>query len=220
MLFSHLHWDHVQGFPFFTPAFVPTTELVLYGPGKGGDRALFAALDKQMQPPGFPVPLSIMGSKMEFRAAEHSFTTGPFKVTPIPLPHPNGCMGYRIDADGGSFIYATDVELSLETLTPAIAEVMRGVDALCLDAQYTPDEYAGRVGVPKKGWGHSTMVDAAKVASAVGAKRLFLFHHDPAHNDETVELMAEQAREYFRASEPAREGKHIFLAAESGKRCA
>jgi ribonuclease BN (tRNA processing enzyme) len=129
-------------------------------------------------------------------------------------------MGYRIDADGGSFIYATDVELSLETLTPAIAEVMRGVDALCLDAQYTPDEYAGRVGVPKKGWGHSTMVDAAKVASAVGAKRLFLFHHDPAHNDETVELMAEQAREYFRASEPAREGKHIFLAAESGKRCA
>ncbi len=220
MLFSHLHWDHVQGFPFFTPAFVPTTQLVLYGPGPGGDRALFSALDAQMRPPGFPVPLSIMGAQMEFRAAEHSFTTGPFRVTPIPLPHPNGCMGYRVEADGASFVYATDVELSADALTPEIAAAFQGVDGLCLDAQYTPDEYAGKVGVPKKGWGHSTMVDAAQVARAVGARRLFLFHHDPGRSDDLVELMAEQAREHFAASEPAREGKRIFLEGRSDRRCA
>ena len=93
---------------------------------------------------------------------------------------------------------------------------MEGADALCLDAQYTPDEYSGCQGPPKKGWGHSTMVDAAQVAEAVRARRLLLFHHDPAHNDDTVENMAEEARNYFSAAEPAREGKRIVLGAAVG----
>lgn len=213
LFFSHLHWDHVQGFPFFTPAYLPSTELTLYGPGANGAQALESVLSQQMQPPNFPVPLSTMRSKMNFGAAlsGQPIETGPFRVTPFEVPHPNGCLAYRIEADGHSFVYATDVELGLSTLTSEVGRFMEGTDALCLDGQYTPDEYNGKIGAPKKGWGHSTMVDAAQVAKAVDARRLLIFHHDPAHNDDLVENMAEEARQHFFASEPAREGKRLML---------
>jgi phosphoribosyl 1,2-cyclic phosphodiesterase len=215
LFFSHLHWDHVQGFPFFSPGYVPTTELTLYGPGPDGARALESVLARQMEPPQFPVPLSTMRSRMTFEAALHGRTVevGPFRVTPFEVPHPQGCLGYRVEADDHVFVYATDVELSVATMSSEVARMMEGADALCLDAQYTPEEYAGLRGLPRKGWGHSTMVDAAQVASAVNARRLLLFHHDPTHNDDMVENMAEEARLHFAASEPAREGKRILLGA-------
>ena len=214
MFFSHLHWDHVQGFPFFTPAYLGTTELTMYGPGANGDQALQSVLARQMEPPNFPVPLSIMRSKMTFASALHGRTVevGPFRVTPIDVPHPQGCLAYRVEADGHSFVYATDVELSRDTMVSEVGQLFEGADAIAIDAQYTPAEYEGKVGMPKKGWGHSTMVDAAQVAQQVGAKRLLLFHHDPAHNDDVVENMAEEARNHFFATEPAREGKRIVLA--------
>ncbi len=222
LLFSHLHWDHVQGFPFFTPAYLPNNQFKLYGPGEGGGKRLYDALDRQMTPPGFPVPLTTMKSAMSFNEAKHleKIETGPFVITPFWLNHPDGCLGYRVDADGRSFVYATDVELGLNDLDPKVAAAIEGVDALCLDGQYTPDEYSGKVGMARKGWGHSTMVDAAKVAFAVGAGRLFLFHHDPARTDEAVENMAEEARSYFKASEPARENKRILLDDETSRMCA
>ncbi|HZI06767.1 MAG TPA: MBL fold metallo-hydrolase, partial [Archangium sp.] len=178
LFFSHLHWDHVQGFPFFTPAYLPTTELTLYGPGPGGAQALESVLARQMEPPNFPVPLSTMRSRMKFDEALHGRTVevGPFKVTPIDVPHPQGCLAYRVEADGHSFVYATDVEVRMADLCPEVGRLFEGVDVLCLDAQYTPDEYEGRRGMAKKGWGHSTMMDAAGVAGMVGAKRLCLFH--------------------------------------------
>ncbi|MBU8894643.1 MBL fold metallo-hydrolase [Corallococcus sp. H22C18031201] len=218
LFFSHLHWDHVQGFPFFTPAYLPTTELTLYGPGSNGAQALESTLAQQMQPPQFPVPLSTMRSKMTFGSAEHGRTVeaGPFRVTPLDVPHPNGCMAYRVEADGHSFVYATDVELAPGQLVPDIARGFEGVDALCLDAQYTPEEYDGRKGMPKKGWGHSTNLDAARVAATVGAGRLLLFHHDPSHPDEVVEDMAQQARAYFAPTEPAREGQRLLLGRAAG----
>jgi phosphoribosyl 1,2-cyclic phosphodiesterase len=213
--FSHLHWDHVQGFPFFSPAYLPSSRFTLYGPGNDGEQQLKQVLAQQMMPPNFPVPLSAMRSQMTFGSAKalQKIEVGPFTVTPFDLNHPQGCIGYRIDADGASFVYMTDVELSLNTLTPEVARAIEGADALVLDAQYTPDEYDGKLGPPKQGWGHSTMIDAAKVAFATHARRLFLFHHDPAHNDDQVEAMAEQAREYFTCSEPAREGKRVVLSA-------
>ncbi|GEN12273.1 MBL fold metallo-hydrolase [Myxococcus fulvus] len=213
MFFSHLHWDHVQGFPFFTPAYLPTSRLTMYGPGANGAQALQSELAAQMQPPHFPVPLSTMRSKMDFLSALHARTVevGPFKVTPIDVPHPQGCLAYRVEADGHSFIYATDVELRMEDLSPEVARLFEGADVLCLDAQYTPDEYDGKKGIPKKGWGHSTMMDAAGVAKTVGARRLCLFHHDPAHSDEVLEDMAEQARTLFPVCEPAREGQRLVL---------
>ena len=105
----------------------------------------------------------------------------------------------------------TDVEVTDEAL-PALGPFIEGADALVLDAQYTPDEYAGRVGLAKKGWGHSTMIDAARVAKAANVGRLFLFHHDPAHNDDFVEGMEREARQVFEKSELAREGLHLEVA--------
>ncbi|HVE87072.1 MAG TPA: MBL fold metallo-hydrolase [Myxococcales bacterium] len=214
LFFSHLHWDHVQGFPFFAPAYAPSTELLLHGPGPAGDVKLHRVLSRQMRPPSFPVTLEAMRARMTFAVARagEPVQHGPFTVTPFALPHPNGCLGYRVESGGRSFVYATDVELSVDRLTPQIIGAMKGCDALCLDAQYTPDEYHGRVGIPKKGWGHSTMVDAAQIAREVGARRLFLFHHDPAHNDDVVRAMAEEARGHFPEVEPAREGHRIAFA--------
>ncbi|MHB8875340.1 MAG: MBL fold metallo-hydrolase [Myxococcaceae bacterium] len=178
-----------------------------------GEGDLRSVLERQMEPPNFPVPLSAMRARMAFETALPGkvLETGPFVIRPFGVPHPNGCMGYRIEADGKSFVYMTDVEVSLGTLTHEINAAIEGADALCLDAQYTPDEYQGSVGPPKKGWGHSTMIDAANVAFAAQVRRLFLFHHDPAHNDDQVELMAEDARSYFGPTEPAREGKRVLF---------
>ncbi len=211
MLFSHLHWDHVQGFPFFAPAWVPSTELVLYGPGVDGEQQLQSVLKRQMEPPNFPVPLSAMRAKFDFRSARPNqvIEVGPFRITPMELPHPQGCLGYHLEAEGKRFAYCTDVELTLESLRAELGEVLEGVDGLVLDAQYTPAEYDGSVGPPKKGWGHSTMIEAARIAKATDAQRLFLFHHDPSRCDDQVEAMAEEARQVFPMAEPAREGTHV-----------
>ncbi len=213
LFFSHFHWDHVQGFPFFTPAYVPTTALKIYGPGHSGAQEAQRVLARQMEPPNFPVPLSTMRSRMAFLSALHGHPVevGPMRVTPFEVPHPQGCLAYRIEADGHAFVYATDVELSADSLPPELALYLEGADVLCLDAQYTPDEYEGRSGIPKKGWGHSTMEQAARVADRVGARRLLLFHHDPSHGDSMVQRMAEEARDIFPEAEPAREGQRIFL---------
>ncbi len=213
LFFSHLHWDHVQGFPFFTPAFRPDTKLKLYGPGSNGARELRDALARQMSPPHFPVPLSAMRAHMDFRDAlpGPAVEAGPFRVTPFELPHPQGCLGYVVEAGGLKLAYCTDVEMTCAQLKPEVARMLEGVDALVLDAQYTTAEYEGHVGPPKVGWGHSTNVEAAKIAQAVGARRLFLFHHDPAHADAQVEDMAEEARAYFFNTEPAREQKRVVL---------
>ncbi len=214
VLWSHMHWDHVQGFPFFTPAYLPNTELTLYGPGANGAQALREVLSKQMEPPNFPVPLAAMRSKMTFNSAlpHHAFEVGPFRVTPFEIPHPQGCMGYHVEADGQRFVYMTDVEVSPATLTPDVRKLLEGANALVLDGQYTPDEYAGTGGMGRKGWGHSTMIDAAKIAKESSVGRLFLFHHDPSRTDDQVENMAEEARSVFSATEPAREGKQVRVA--------
>ena len=212
-LFSHLHWDHVQGFPFFGPAWHPASRFRLYGPGADGEAALRDVLKQQMSPPNFPVPLSAMRSTLSFDSARHAvpIDAGPFKVTPFEIPHPQGCLGYRIEADGASFVYMTDVELKADALT-TLGRFVEGADALVLDAQYTPDEYSGKVGPPKAGWGHSTMIDAAQLARAARVKRLFMFHHDPAHNDDFVAGMEAEARNVFESTELAREGSYLEVA--------
>lgn len=210
LLFSHLHWDHLQGFPFFGPAYAPSTSLTMYGPGANGAATLASALERQMEAPTFPVPLSAMQSRRSFLSARanHRFDVGPFRVTPLELPHPQGCLGYRIEADGSTFVYCTDVELTAAALTGSMARGFEGADVLVLDAQYSQTEYE-----TKKGWGHSTNVDAAKIAAMTGVRRLLLFHHDPSHTDGQVEQLAEEAKEHFALTEPAREGLKLKLMA-------
>ncbi|MBX7097565.1 MAG: MBL fold metallo-hydrolase [Myxococcaceae bacterium] len=213
VLFSHLHWDHVQGFPFFAPAWMPSSRLELLGPGANGEQALRDVLDRQMTPPTFPVPLAAMRSQLTFGSAQpgQAFERGPFRITPFEVPHPNGCLGYRIESGGQAIVYMTDVELDAQALAPSVGQAMEGANLLVLDAQYTREEYEGLKGPCKKGWGHSTVTDAALVAKATGAERLFLFHHDPARTDDQVEDLVELARAHHRPTEAAREGKRVVL---------
>jgi phosphoribosyl 1,2-cyclic phosphodiesterase len=173
-LFSHLHWDHIQGFPFFTPAYVPGNAFTLYGPGES--RAdLLAALSRQMQPPNFPVTLEAMGADLDFRnvRAGDALDLGPARVQVAALNHPQGCLGYRISVGGSSVVYATDTEHPAPgVIAPALLDLSRGADLLICDSQYTDDEYEGRSGPPKKGWGHSTIREACRLAEAAGVKRL------------------------------------------------
>lgn len=211
MLFTHLHWDHIQGFPFFAPAFVPSTELALHGPCENGV-TLETTLARQMEAPTFPVPLAAMGARRTFGCLHDGaeIETGPFRIRTRALEHPQGSLGYRIEAGGRVFCFATDTEHPEDrTVDEALLELARGAELLVLDAQYTPDEYEGRAGPPRKGWGHSTHVAAVQAAVAAQVGRLGLFHHDPGHEDPFVERMERDARSLFPRTFATREGLSI-----------
>jgi len=216
LFFSHVHWDHIQGFPFFDPAFVPGNVIHLYG-GNNVSRTLEETLAGQMDHPSFPVHLTEMGAEMVF----HSVSG----VTPVevdagdgtkavvraaPGNHPNGVWAYRVDHGGRSAVYATDTE-HYAVVDPKLCKLAMGADLLIYDAQYTPEEYAGKNGQPKLGWGHSTFEEAVKLAKAANVKRLVLYHHDPTQNDAAVAEKERRARELFAACEAAREGVTIEL---------
>jgi phosphoribosyl 1,2-cyclic phosphodiesterase len=212
-LFSHLHWDHIQGFPFFTPAYVPGNEFVLFGPGKDG-LELRTALETQMTPPSFPVTLGVMGAKLRFRSLQpgETIAIGEAKVRAATLHHPQGCLGYRIELGRKAVVYATDTEpREAGVPDPAALALAKGADLLICDAQYTDDEYGGRVGPSRKGWGHSTVRDACRLAEAAGVRQLALFHHDPTHDDRTLERLVHEARAFFPNVAAAREGMTVSL---------
>lgn len=217
LLFSHLHWDHIQGFPFFAPAFVPTSEIQLFGPrGEDGVTSLESALSRQMSPPSFPVSLQAMASRKRFStiADGDGLELGAFTVRTRGLCHPQGVLGFRIEAGGKSLCFATDTEHRADgEVDEALMELARDVDLLVYDAQYTPAEYRGEngTGPSREGWGHSTYEAAAMIAKACGARKLALFHHDPTHDDDMVEAIEAEARRLFPGAFAAREQRTVCL---------
>lgn len=206
VLFSHFHWDHLQGLPFFAP---------LYG---GGNEIRFIAavddsrldhlLQGQMCSPYFPVPFTELAASVETHRASvgETFEVGACTVRAFPVSHPQGAHGFRIEYEGVSVVYATDYEHGDPVADEGLREVARGADVLISDAQYTPDEYEIR-----KGWGHTTWEHATQLAADAGVGQLVLFHHDPAHDDDALERIRDQARERFSATELAVEGMEIRL---------
>jgi phosphoribosyl 1,2-cyclic phosphodiesterase len=217
ILFTHLHWDHVQGFPFFGPAFDPATELHLHGPvDDDGHSTLEDVLRRQMCPPTFPVRLEQMPSTQHFHTIGDGaeMLVNGFHVRARALCHPQGSLGYRIEAGGRAMCFATDTEHPADgSIDEALLDLARDVDVLIYDAQYTEAEYEGRDGTGpcRRGWGHSTYVAAARVARATGAKRLVLTHHDPAHDDTMMEKIEREARSLFPACRAARESMPIAV---------
>jgi len=218
IFFSHVHWDHIQGFPFFAPAFVGGNTFHLYG-GHNVTRTLEETLAGQMDYPSFPVHLTEMGAKMTFadlyEGQSVELETGEgdkLKVTTARGNHPNGVWAYRIEHRGRSAVYATDTE-HYSVVDPRLAKLAKGADALIYDAMYTPEEYAGTAGTggSKVGWGHSTIDEAAKLAKAAGAKQLVLFHHDPGQNDAAVREKERRTREWFPNTIAAYEGLTLEL---------
>lgn len=217
ILFSHVHWDHVQGMPFFRPAYVPGNEFNLYG-NKNWDTKLEYALKWQMQSPNFHVTfgeLNEAGAHMEYIDIDAGTVfqvgdTDPVTVRSIELRHTDKVFGFRIEYGGRSLVYATDTE-NLPEPDGGLIELASHTDILIHDAQYTSEEYHGLGGDPRNNWGHSTPEAAAAVAIAANVKRLILFHHDPYHNDEQIDQILEAASAVFPNTAAASDGMVIEL---------
>ncbi len=205
--FTHFHWDHIQGFPFFEPAYDPRRHITLGAIGRGrGHLDLEAIFEQQMQAEYFPVPLKKMGAQFLFKQSEddHHLTQGA-SIRVLPHRHPGTAYSYRIKdlKTGRSFVFATDVEHA-GNIDPGFLEFIRGTDLLIHDGQYTPEELE-----TKRGWGHSSWLEAIEVAEAAGVGRLCITHHDPDHDDLFLKDVEKQAQERFPGAFLAREGMEL-----------
>jgi CheY-like chemotaxis protein/phosphoribosyl 1,2-cyclic phosphodiesterase len=219
LLITHTHWDHIQGFPFFAPLFVPGNEFDVYAP-QGLGRRLEDTLAGQMEYTYFPVTLGELGATIRYHEVTESiFDLGTVQVTARYLNHPGLAMGYRLEADGVAMVYATDHEPHSrhqpEAADPTQAvpihredqrhiDFLAGADLVIHDAQYTLEEYPSKLT-----WGHSPAELAMDFALAAGVKRLALFHHDPLRDDAAVDQLVERCRQRNVAG-----GLDIFAAAE------
>lgn len=209
IFFSHLHWDHIQGLPFFEPAFVAGNQLFFYGARGPNSVSLGEYLMGQMRDPHFPVPMTHMSATLQFQELNPNshFSIEDVVIRTFSLNHPGQCLGYRVEYDGLVFSYATDTERFGDDINENVLELARGADLLVYDAMYTDEEYVEG----KKGWGHSTWQEALRVASAAQVKRVALFHHDPSHTDAFLEAVHRQALRLFPGCLVAQEGMEIQL---------
>lgn len=241
LLITHTHWDHIQGFPFFPPAYNPKNNLRILG-YEGSRVGLEATLTGQMESSYFPISLGQMQGNITF----HELKEMEFKIEDVTVRaafvnHPGICVGYRITTQAGVIVYMPDNESYYRMKSVMLAdakgdpkaalnyarkrdqeliEFARGADVLIMDSQYEVAEYPAKVG-----WGHSCVDDAVAFALSAQIKHLYLFHHDPGHNDEKIAGMVAHARELVAAQggsvtvDAAREGlEHVLkpLAAAGG----
>lgn len=236
LLLSHTHWDHIQGLPFFQPLYQPDNRIRILG-YEGARSGLFNVLSSQMESPYFPVGLSELPSNVQIEELRDlEFRIGHVHVEAYFANHPGICVGYRIATPEGSIAFFPDNEPphrlkhssrkieSFDTARTAfaktesrkLAEFIRDVDVLILDCQYDTEEYESH-----RGWGHGCVDDVVRLAVEANAKRLYLFHHDPDHDDAKITAMVEHARALAAASgsalqiEAAREGLKVELAAKT-----
>ena len=192
-LVSHLHWDHVQGLPFFAPLHCTDTRLDVYGPSEEGS-TLEQSFDVFMTPPFFPICYREWAGRVSLNdVPEGSFDVGPARVTARSVPHVGRTFGYRVDWNGLSVGYISDHQQPIDDPTRVDSQVLAladGVDLLIHDAQFTAEEFAER-----PHWGHCTVDYAIEVAHQAGVGELVLFHHDPAHDDDHVDRLLAEARD-------------------------
>lgn len=209
VLITHSHWDHVQGFPFFAPAYDQANRIRILG-FEGARNGLAGIFSAQMESPYFPVGLAQMPSHLSFEELRSmEFSIGKVKVQAAFANHPGVCVGYRLTVPGFSIAYLPDHEpfrrlrhqrdlpevlkdqarQFAEAEDEKIVSFLRDVDVLILDSQFDADEYASHTG-----WGHSSVDDAVALALRANARRLFLFHHDPSHSDAKIDTMVQHAR--------------------------
>jgi phosphoribosyl 1,2-cyclic phosphodiesterase len=215
LLITHPHWDHIQGFPFFKPAFLPGHEITIVG-AESDKVTLERMITDQMNKVYFPILLSELNAKVTFKSvAEEEFDLFDARVQTIFVNHPSFALGYRITQNGKSLIYISDnepydrgdsrtyenvdqsaVELYRRTNgdpNQRVVDFVREADILIHDATYTSEEYSKHVG-----WGHSPWNFALRIAEEGRVKKLVLFHHDPAHTDEQVDQIVEWCRNDIR----------------------
>lgn len=212
LFFTHSHWDHIQGFPFFAPAFVKGNCFHIYGRPAPNGATIKQRLHDQMLHPNFPVPLQIMQADLEFYDLElgEQVSIGEVIVETGQLNHPGEAIGYRVNWGGLSVAYITDTEHFPNKLDENVLWLAREADVLIIDATYTDEEYYDEK-LSKVGWGHSTWQEAIKIACAANVKQLVLSHHDPSHYDDFLDQLGEQTSLIFHNTILAREGLSIEL---------
>ena len=205
IFFSHFHWDHLYGFPFFGPAFNPAVTLDFYSPKPNMQEYLSGLMSQ----PYFPVQLETIRSTKHFHLLESPVSIGPLNVEFKKMSHPGDSSSYKITHNGKRFIYATDVELSNADFSPDAENInfFKDADCIVLDSQYTPDDAAD-----KSNWGHSSFSTAVDFAAHWGIKRLFLFHYEPAYDDLKLYEILQSARSYL--EEKHIKGLEVSLATE------
>lgn len=214
ILLSHTHWDHIQGFPFFGPAYIPTTNITFYGPANVG--RLEDIVAGQMTYSYFPIKLDELKGKIQFKELQESnFTINNFKITTKFLNHPILDLGYRIEHNGKTFVTVYDTEpyrnlfevtegediddvdkeammeaeLYVEEMNAKIQNLIRNANLCVYDAQYRKEEYQSKLG-----WGHSTVDHAVQAALEGEVQKLALFHHDPLRTDEQLDEIQKYAQ--------------------------
>ena len=229
LLVSHLHSDHTQGFPFFTPAYIPSTRLHVYGLGADAE-SLERVLESNQSAQRFPVSLREMGAAKDIRSVRETEeivwdADGVRVGAPASsvgndalrvrihrsYAHPGGVFIYRLEWRGRSLVYATDTEGYVGG-DRRLAAFARNADVLIHDAQYSEAHYRGQTGMPStQGFGHSTVEMACEVAASARTGRLVLFHHDPSYNDAVLDALQSRARELFPNTQSAYEGLTLEL---------
>jgi phosphoribosyl 1,2-cyclic phosphodiesterase len=214
IFFSHSHWDHIQGFPFFAPAFIPGNRFDIYGGSAPDGQSIEQRLNHQMMDPNFPVPLNIMAADLHFHnlPAGAVIQIGAVQVEIGQLNHPGGAYGYRVSWQGRSVTYITDTEHRPDELDANVLKLARQADIFIYDCTYTDAEYHDQV-TSKIGWGHSTWQEGVKLATAAQAKRLVIFHHDPSHDDNFMDRVGLAAAQSFAQVTVAQEGMVFDLLA-------
>ena len=221
--FTHVHWDHIQGFPFFPCAYMPQNKFTVYGEER--ESGVEELLSGQMSGDYFPIQISAMQAGMEFRTDVEQLKVGAMNVRSMRLPHPGGSLGFRIEAGAGVFVLATDSELDSivnnpddlrEDFTaprqwdPELLDFFRGANLIVIDCQYTDEVYKSRVG-----WGHNSVATVVDLCRQAHPDMVAIFHHDPQSNDQAVTRMSDDlAKRLHRAGESglafaAREGVTI-----------
>ena len=217
---SHHHWDHIQGLPFFGPAYVPGNEFTILGPAHP-EVDLQKIVSDQMESVYFPINMNHLSAKIKFQSlAEDEYEMDRFALRTLLVNHPGLTLAYRLTYDGKSVVYMPDNEIppgsgdsgTVDHSRKRAVEFISGADVLIHDAQYDDAEYPS-----KAGWGHSTWREAMRLAVDGQVKRLILFHHDPDHTDEFLDQALEACREELGTRGPeiecdiAQEGMEIEL---------
>lgn len=201
LAFTHFHWDHIQGFPFFLPAYNPHTRLNILSVGKTDDSKLRSILEAQMHSEFFPIPLEKMGGKFGFTNLDaDEVTFNGVKINIIKQSHPGSSYGIRAELNGKVLVICTDLEHNPD-ISEEIVAFCKDADLLIHEAQYTDEELKHKIG-----WGHSSYSQAMEVAERANAKMLVMTHHDPDHNDDFLKKQEKICQDRLKECALAREG--------------
>ncbi len=200
LFLTHFHWDHIQGIPFFAPLFDARNHVTIYS--SSFSSPLRKSLEGSLAAPYFPIGFEAFSAKVDFvDLGTSAIEVGGVSIRPVEVKHPQGACAYCVDCDGPRLLFAPDREHGDPRLDAVFMEAARGATVLVISAQYTPEEYEAH-----RGWGHSTWMEATRVAREAGVDSLVLFHHDPSHSDEFLKRIESEARREFADTFLAKEG--------------